>query len=154
VIMTEGGGAATRASGEQILRGMVPIFGFDLPARTASTTYKTVSRVLEEDPFTATPAMAGTTRKYKFVIRYADDGTTGSTSWSVCPAATADGSCGETFIVPSAGSGNLDKGKANITADITLPAYPWRVAVKAGGSGNPVTLQVYQIFLAAYDEVK
>ena len=152
-ILTSGGGAASRLSGEQILRAIVPIFGFDLPARTSSTAYKTVSRVLEADPFAA--ALSGTDRTYKLIIRYADNGTAGTTSWSICLATIADADCTETFTVPASTTVDLDKGNVNITADLTLPAYPWRIAVKNVASVNyPTTIQIYQLFFAAYDQVQ
>ena len=106
-------------AGDDVMQGLVPIFGFDLPAQTKSATYKTVSRVLESDPF---PAVAsGMTRKYKFVIRYADELAAGTSSWSVCPAATADASCTESFTVPystrtlSDGSTTADGAQAGVT---------------------------------------
>jgi len=149
VIQTSTGGAATRAKDDYILQGMVPIFGFDLPARLATSTYKQVSRTVEADPFPA--AVTGTTRKYKLIIRYANDATTGTTSWSICPDATADASCTETFTVPASTTNDLNKGNDYITGDVTLASYPWKIVAKAGGT--PLTLQIYQIFLAAYDKV-
>ena len=101
-IVLDPGGTGTivlsaNVAGDDVMQGLVPIFGFDLPAQTNSATYITVSRVLESDPF---PTVAtNMTRKYKFVIRYADELAAGASSWSVCPAATADASCTESFTV-------------------------------------------------------
>jgi len=107
VILTAGGGAAMRTSGEEIMRGMAPIFGFDMPARTASTDYIAVSRELEDYPFPA--AMTGTTRVHKFVIRYADTVNT-QTTWQVYN--TTDNAATATFTVPASASSNLEKGKS------------------------------------------
>ncbi len=149
VILTDGGGPAMRASGEEIMRGMAPIFGFDMPARTASTGYIAVSRELEDYPFPA--AMTGTTRVHKFVIRYADTVNT-QTTWQVYN--TTDSAQTAEFTVPASASSNLEKGEAYTTGEIAVPVDTddWRLDVKvADGSGG--TIQIYQIFLAAYDRV-
>jgi len=149
VILTDGGGAAMRTSGEEIMRGMAPIFGFDMPARTASTGYIAVSRELEDYPFPA--AMTGTTRVHKFVIRYADTVNT-QTTWRVYN--TTDGAATATFAVPASASSNLEKGEVYTTDAVTVPVDTddWRLDVSvADGSGG--TIQIYQIFLAAYDRV-
>lgn len=149
VILTDGGGAAMRTSGEEIMRGMAPIFGFDMPARTASTDYIAVSRELEDYPFPA--AMTGTTRVHKFVIRYADTVNT-QTTWRVYN--TTDGAAAATFTVPASASSNLEKGEVYTTDAVTVPVDTddWRLDVRvADGSGG--TIQIYQIFLAAYDRV-
>jgi len=149
VILTDGGGAAMRTSGEEIMRGMAPIFGFDMPARTASTGYIAVSRELEDYPFPA--AMTGTTRVHKFVIRYADTVNI-QTTWRVYN--TTDSVVAATFTVPASASSNLEKGEVYTTDAITVPddTDDWRLDVSvADGSGG--TIQIYQIFLAAYDRV-
>ncbi|MFZ3100272.1 MAG: hypothetical protein WA103_03540 [Minisyncoccales bacterium] len=148
VILTDGG-AAIGASGEEIMRGMAPIFGFDMPARTASTDYIAVSRELEDYPFPE--PMTGTTRVHKFVIRYADTVNT-QTTWRVYN--TTDSAVAATFTVPASASSNLEKGEVYTTAAVTVPddTDDWRLDVSvADGSGG--TIQIYQIFLAAYDRV-
>jgi len=138
----------SQVAGDDIIQNIIPIFGFDLPAQTNSAAYKTVSRVLEADPFAAAPVR--TTRKYKFIIRYADELSAGTSSWSVCPAATPDGACAETFTVPYSTTTDLDKGNVYTTGFITPTAYPWRLSVKTDGTNH---IRVYQVFLAAYDQV-
>ena len=147
VILTDGGGAAMRTSGEEIMRGMAPIFGFDMPARTASTDYIAVSRELEDYPFPA--AMTGTTRVHKFVIRYADTVNT-QTTWRVYN--TTDGAAAATFAVPASASSNLEKGEVYTTDAVAVPADTddWRLDVKVA-DGSDGSIQIYQIFLAAYD---
>ena len=138
----------SQLAGDDIIQNIIPIFGFDLPAQTLSATYKTVSRVLEDDPFAAAPT--GTTRRYKFIIRYADELAAGTSSWSICPAATLDADCAETFTVPYSTTTDLDKGNVFTTGFITPTAYPWRLSVKTDGTNH---IRVYQVFLAAYDQV-
>lgn len=152
VIETATGGPASRASGEQILREMVPIMGFDLPARTNSGTLVNVSRVMETDPFAS--ALSGTTRKHKFVIRYADELTSGSSSWKVNDLDTGNGDDSVTFTVPASATSDLSKGEVHIEeVDIsTLMSNDddWQLQVNTDGTNH---IQVYQIFLAAYDQV-
>jgi len=146
VYYTEGG-HPIRESGEQMLREVIPIFGFDLPARTASTTYVAVSRVLEDYPFAA--ALTGTTRVHKFIIRYADTVTSGTSTWQVYNV--TDSAQAVEFTVPYSASTDIDNGEAYITGDISIPTDTddWRIDVKVA-SGS---IQIYQIFLAAYDQV-
>jgi hypothetical protein len=141
------GGHPIRASGEQILREMIPILGFDLPAQTATTSYVQVSRVLEDYSFAS--ALTGTTRVHKFVIRYADATTTASTTWRVYNV--TDSTTTATFQVPATASTDLDKGEAYITSAVTIPTDTddWRLDLQTPGS----TIRVYQVFLAAYDQV-
>jgi hypothetical protein len=147
-IKTSGGGAASRLSGEQILREVIPIFGFDLPARTASTSYVTVSRTIENYPFSA--ALSGTTRVHKFIIRYANSSTTDAITWQVWNVTS--GSQTSSFTTPATPGTSLDTGTVYITSDVTIPTNTddWRLDVKVA-SGD--TVQIYQIFLAAYDQV-
>lgn len=138
---------AIAESGKQILREMIPILGFDLPAQTATTSYVQISRVLEDYPFAS--AFSGTTRVHKFVIRYADATTTASTTWRVYNE--TDSTTTATFEVPATASADLGKGEAYITSDVTIPidTDDWRLDLMTSGA----TIRVYQIFLAAYDEV-
>jgi hypothetical protein len=137
---------------EQVLRGMVPIFGFDTPVRTATTTFVAVSGVIEDYPFPE--KMSGTDRVHKFVIRYANTGNA-STTWEVYN--TTDSAAGVSFEVPPSAAPALidldvDKGKVYTTDIVAIPidGDDWRLNVK-NTSG---AIQIYQIFLAAYDQVK
>jgi hypothetical protein len=137
--------------GIQVLREMIPIFGFDLPTRcsTACQTATTVSRTIEDYPFSA--AAAGTDRIHKFVIRYADSTTTASSTWTVWNETGATTTA--TFQVPASASTDLGKGEAYITPAVTIPTntndWSLRVQVSSG-----VTIQIYEIFLAAYDQIQ
>lgn len=135
-------------SGKQILREMIPILGFDLPAQTATTSYVQISRVLEDYPFSATSS--GTTRVHKFIIRYADATTTTSTNWRVYNVTAATTTA--TFTVPPTGSVDLEKGEAYITGSVAIPTNTddWRLDLSTPGTA----IRVYQIFLAAYDQIQ
>ena len=141
---------AIAESGKEILREMIPILGFDLPVRcaTACETATTVSRTIEDNPFST--KFTGTGRIHKFVIRYADSTTTASSTWTVWNV--TDSTTTDTFTVPASASTTLAAGKAYITPNVNIPlnskAWNLRVQVPAG-----VTIQIYQIFLAAYDKI-
>lgn len=149
-ILTSTDGAASRLKDEQILREVIPIFGFDLPARTKSATFVNVSRVLESDPFPA--ALTGTTRKYKFIIRYADELDAGTSSWQV-DNITVPGS-DVAFTIPFSSSTNLDNGDVHIEevdiSAIMTAGNDWQLQVHTEGTKS---IQIYSIFLAAYDQV-
>lgn len=146
-IQTNSGYDIGRA-GTQVLREMIPIMGFDLPAQTATTSYIAISRVLEDYPFS--PAATGTTRVHKFIIRYADATTTDSSNWRVYNVTGS--SVVDTFTVPASASTDLEKGESYITDAVDIPTNTddWRLELQTSGA----TVRVYQIFLAAYDQIQ
>lgn len=145
VIQTSGGGPASRTSGEQILREMIPVFGFDLPAQTATTTYIQISRTIEDYPFIS--ALSGTTRVHKLVFRYAAS----TTAPIDVRIATSTGAYPPfTLAVPA--STDLNKGEATTTA-VTIPSGTTAWWIEAKTANVPDTVRFYQIFLAAYDQV-
>lgn len=144
------GGYEIGKSDTQILREMIPILGFDLPAQTASTSYVKLSRTIQTYPFP--PQAAGTNRVHKFVIRYTDDLPTASTSdWRV---ATTTGASYSTFTI----SGNNDSSMASGTVAIATTTIPttttWWLDVKIPSAQSGKKIRVFQIFLAAYDQIQ
>ena len=156
-ILTSGGGAATRLAGEEILVGQVNIFGYDYPAQTAATVFKDISRVMEDDPF---PAVAtGTTRGFKFIIRYADTLTVteGPSLWNFYDVTTPGSSIA--FTLPYSPGVDLDKGTVGIV-DATAGMKTlieadgdWNLQVRLDNSATGKSIRVYSIDLAAYDVV-
>jgi hypothetical protein len=136
-------------TGKQVLREMIPIMGFDLPFRcgSACNTATTVSRTIEDYPFSS--AETGATRVHKFVIRYADQGTTTPSTWIVYNE--TDATTTATFTVPATNS-DLAKGKVYITDNVSIPGSgkKWHLRLQ---TPSGMTIQVYQIFLAAYDQL-
>jgi len=139
-----------------ILREMIPILGFDLPPQTASTSYVTISRTLENYPFVATTT--GTSRVHKFVIRYVDDLPVASSSdwriWNVTDSTTT-----ATFTV--AGCNETDfataKGKTQIV-ETSIPGGPgndkkWRLDIKIPSAQSGKKIRIFEVFLAAYDKI-
>lgn len=134
-------------AGTEILREMIPILGFDLPVQTATTSHVKISRTIQDYPFSATTT--GTERAHKFVIRYTDDLTTGTTSWRVVGAVSGQI---DSFALPFSNNSALDSGHATTTAEVTIPldSENWWLEVNPGGD----TIRIFQIFLAAYDVVQ
>jgi hypothetical protein len=147
------GGYQIGKSGTQVLREMVPIFGFDLPVKTATTTYVKISRDIVNYPLN--PCATGTTRVHKLVIRY---GATATSTWQV---ATSSGGYAEITVPPT---GATSTGSVyTIQTSIPTPngsctgwtqgteTDDWWVRMKLNATGE---IMIYQIFLAAYDEIQ
>jgi len=135
-------------SGKQVLREMIPVFGFDLPAQTATTSYVQISRTIQDYPFsTVSP---GATRVHKFIIRIAASTTTATTTWRVYNE--TDATTTATFDLALDQSTDLDKGEVYISSNVNIPTDTddWRLDMKTNGN----TVRVYQVFLAAYDEMQ
>jgi len=138
-------------TGTQVLKEMAPIMGFDLPVRTATSGTVTISRTIESYPFSS--CAAGTSRVHKLVIRY---GSMGTTTWEI---ATSGGPVA-TFTVPAT---NSTASGTVYTYQVTIPTPTgsctgWSQGtdtddwwVRISPSSNDT--MIYQIFLAAYDEI-
>lgn len=156
--ISTGNNAYTRKAGDEIVRGVVPVFGFDLPARcktscSSGTATATISRVIENDDDIFPQQATGTTRKYRFTIRYSDATTTANirSTWDV--ATSSDPSNVSRFTLPSPGTADLTKGFTTTTNFVTLPATDdWFLRVSTGGTGN-YDFQVYEILLIGIDQV-
>ncbi|MEM5868128.1 MAG: hypothetical protein QXG39_09460 [Candidatus Aenigmatarchaeota archaeon] len=134
-------------SGTQILKEMVPIMGFDLPVRTATTSYVKISRDIESYPLGA--CSPGTQRVHKLVIRY---GANGNGTLRIGASTTT---------LPSTGT-DITKGTVR-TIDVSIPTpggnctswsqgtdtTDWYVELNPDGN----TFMIYQIFLAGYDQI-
>ena len=140
-------------SGKEILRGMIPILGFDLPAQTATTSYVQISRKVNACDFPSSPA--GATRVYKFVIRYTDNlPTASSTNWQV---STSTGVAYSTFTLPGQANSDLDTGTVKIVQPnapgVPCDTYPWWLEVQSLPPYPDNKIKVFQIFLAAFDRI-
>jgi len=136
-------------TGKEVLREMIPIFGFDLPAQTGATTSVKVSRTIQSYPFAS--AADGTTRVHKFVIRYTDDlPTTTSSEWEV---ATSTGAY-PTFYISGCDDSSMASGTVAIaTTTIPTDTTAWWLNVNIPSAQSGKKIKVFQIFLAAYDQV-
>jgi len=141
-------------TGKQVLREMVPIFGFDLPVKTATTSYVQISRTIVNYPLN--PCESGASRVHKLVIRY---GATATSTWQVATSTT--GGYAELTVPPT---GATSTGSVyTIQTDIPTPSGSctdwtqgtetddWWVRMKLNDTGE---IMIYQIFLAGYDEIQ
>ncbi len=135
-------------TGKQVLREMIPVFGFDLPAQTATTSYVQISRTIQDYPFSS--VSAGAARIHKFIIRIGASTTTATTTWRVYNE--TDATTIATFDLALDQSTDLEKGEVYISGDVNIPTDTddWRLDIKTNGN----TVRVYQVFLAAYDEIQ
>jgi hypothetical protein len=142
-------------SGTQVLREMVPIFGFDLPVKTTTTTAAKVSRDIVSYPLD--PCATGTSRVHKLVIRY------GSTGTSTLAVATS--TAGDYSSTTLTNTGDSSKGTVAIASlDIPTPAgscttwtqgtdtTDWWVTIRLNQASTEI--MIYQIFLAAFDQIQ
>jgi hypothetical protein len=140
------------SSGKQVLREMVPIFGFDLPVKTATTSYVQISRTIVNYPLN--PCESGASRVHKLVIRY---GATATSTWQV---ATSSGGYAELTVPPT---GATSTGSVyTIQTNIPTPSGSctgwtqgsetddWWVRMRLNDTGE---IMIYQIFLAGYDQL-
>jgi len=165
--------ATVRKTGDKIIRGVVPIFGFDLPAQTATTTsYVQVSRILKGySAYFPSTAYGGTERGHQLVIRYIDKLPTATASSSQWRVSTTTGAAFHSFTVPGCGTStdlNTGEGKAytvelgTTTIDSAIPNTgiptdadtPWWLEVKSQPNYPNYPIRIFQIFLIAYDQVK
>lgn len=144
-------------SGKQILIGMVPIMGFDLPVQCSTACddeYATVSRTIEDYPFP--DPETGTTRKNKLIIRYATSDASTNVTFRVYDetAGSYVDQGGGNYDISVSASPSTDLGKGVVAiADVVLPSTStndWHLEVQ-GASG--LTVKIYQIFLAAYNQI-
>lgn len=133
-------------AGTQVLREMIPILGFDLPVQTATTSYVKISKALENYPFQS--AATGTTRVHKLVFRYSAS-TTDPIEWRV---STTTGQTYSSSTLTTPTSNDLEQGNAYV-ATTTIPAdgTDWWIDIKTPVVSDVV--RVFQIFLAAYDQI-
>ncbi len=139
-------------TGKEVLREMIPIFGFDLPAQTATTNYVKLSRTIDAYPFS--PAETGASRVHRFVIRYTDNlPLASSTDWRV---STTTGQTYSSFTLPGRNNSALDSGWATTTGPVAIPTdgTDWWLEVKSQPPYDNNKIKVFQIFLAAYDQIQ
>ena len=156
-IMLEG-----ETGSSDIIQGLVPIFGFDIPAKhtmQAVENFVTVSRTIVDYPFAdIAAAPTGTTRHHKLIIRYAADD---ASTWRVYDE-TDVAIEGAEFGLAATGAGSLEKGEVVIeddTASFDIPDgadsdHDWHLEVKMiapAEAGDAI--MIYSIFLAAYDTI-
>jgi hypothetical protein len=141
-------------SGTQVLREVVPIFGFDLPVKTTTTTAAKISRDIVNYPLN--PCGAGTSRVHKLVIRY---GSTGTSTLAVATTTGADYSSTTLSNTGATSTGSVVIATTTIpipTGDCTTwsqgqDTTDWWVTIRLNQASTEI--MIYQIFLAGYDQI-
>ncbi len=141
--------STVRKSGELVLRSNTPIFRYDFPSQTASTTFVRISRYFSSALDFLPSAIPGTTRKFVFLINFADDiATNASSTWRVYrPSAVATTT---TFYFAGQNLSSLTEGVPHLSSSYTLPDDDWQLEVKIP-SGN--TIRIFNIFLLTFDQI-
>jgi hypothetical protein len=141
-------------SGTQVLREMVPIFGFDLPVKTSTTTAAKISRDIVSYPLN--PCEPGSTRVHKLVVRY---GSTGTSTIAIATSTAGDYSSATLAPTGATSTGSV----ATVQLSIPTPAdscttwtqgtdtTDWWVTIRLNQASTEI--MIYQIFLAGYDEI-
>ncbi|RLC59945.1 MAG: hypothetical protein DRI01_10795 [Chloroflexi bacterium] len=140
--------ATVRGKGELIFRQATPIFRFPVPAQTASTEFVRVSREFSDLNFLPS-SISSTTRKYAFLINFADNiPQTASSTWRIFqPTASSTYS---TFEFSGQNLSSFEEGVPHLTSIMDLPSSDWQLEVKVP-SGYEI--RIYNILLLAYDKV-
>ena len=140
--------ATVRKTGELVLRSSTPIFRFPVPAQTTSTEFVKVSRNFSNLDFSPSP-ISGTNRKYAFLINFADDiATTSSSTWRIFQEEAS--STYSTFEFSGQNLSSLKEGVPHLTSVMDLPSQDWRLDVEVP-SGK--TIRIFNIFLLIYDQI-
>lgn len=145
--------STVRKSGELVLRASIPIFLYSVPAQTTSTSYTAVSKTFSSTDSlnSITPTqLPGTKRYYAFLINFADNiATTSSSSWRVYRPNAAT----TTFTFEFAGQNlsSLKTGNSRLTATSTLPDNDWRLEVKSPLADK--SIRIFNIFLLTFDQI-
>lgn len=140
-----------RQSGESVLRTMISVFSYALPADTGSTAFTRISK-----DFTASnnpmndipPATPNMTREYRLAIKYADSvPSSGSVSWRIYSPSTS--TVVDSFTTSGQNLVDLDEPDVFITGPLTIPTGDWRLEVSVP-SGR---VRVADIHIMAFDIV-
>ena len=142
--------STVRKVGELVLRNSTPIFRYPVSSQTASTTFIRISKYFPDPLDFLPPALPGTTRKFAFLINFADDiATNASSTWRVYrPAAVATTT---TFYFAGQNLPSLEEGTPHLSSFYTLPTDDWQLEVKVP-PGN--TIRIFNILLLTYDQVQ
>jgi len=145
--------STVRKSGELVFRASIPIFRYSVPSQTNSITETSVSRTfsMTDSLDLMTPEqLPGTNRIYAFLINFADNiATTSSSTWRVYrPIGDTEYS---TFQFPGQGQTDLDIGNPHLTATTALPDNNWQLEVKVPLADR--SIRIFNIFLLTFDQI-
>ncbi|KPJ73611.1 hypothetical protein AMJ48_00015 [Parcubacteria bacterium DG_74_1] len=146
--------STVRKSGELVFRASLPIFRFAVPAQTSSTDPEVVSKTFSSaGPLASTtpPQLPGTNRTYAFLINFADNiATTSSSTWRIFkPVASTTYS---TFELQGQDLSSLGIGNPYLTATTTLPGdNDWQLDVRVPSADR--SIRIFNVFLLVFDQI-
>jgi hypothetical protein len=144
--------STVRKSGEKVLRTMIPIFKFPLPAETASTSFVAVSRQISTSTLNSIlpPQLPGAQRKFAILLNFADNiPTNASSSWQIDFQNQTD----INFQFPGQNLPNLDEGISHLKDDLTnLLNDNWTLKVKVDNPSHKI--RIFNAFLIVYDQIQ
>jgi hypothetical protein len=144
--------STVRKSGEKVLRTMIPIFKFPLPAETASTSFVSVTRQISTSTLSSLlpPQLPGSQRKFAILLNFADNiPTNASSSWQIDFQNQTD----INFQFPGQDLPNLDEGISHLRDDLPdLLSDNWILKVSVPSQTNEI--RIFNVFLIVYDQVK
>ncbi len=142
--------ATVRKSGELILRSSTPVFRFSFPSQTNSTEFIRISKYFSDSLDFLPPSLAGTNRKFAFLINFADNIATSSQSdWRVYRP--DDGTTSISFDFSGQNLSSLEEGVSHLSSFYTLPENDWQLEVKVSSAD---TIRIFNIFLLTFDQVQ
>lgn len=144
--------ASVRKPGEEIFRLSTSIFPYALPADTGSAAFVRISKEFTatfDNPVASTPTpVPGTTRIYRFVIKYADSiPVLDDSSWRIYKPSS--GTTIDSFTLSGMNKVSLDEPEVVVTDPVTIPTDDWRLEVSTP-SGR---IRVMDIHMVAFDVV-
>ena len=143
--------STVRKSGEMVFRSSIPIFRYSISAQTDSTAYERISKYfsLSDSLDSLVPSqLPGTTRKYAFLINFADDiATTSNSIWRVSRPDAGTEYSSSTFSGQNLSS--LDEGNSHLTNFIELPNNDWQLDVEIPSG----TIRIFNVLLLTFDQI-
>jgi len=144
--------STVRKSGEKVLRTMIPIFKFPLPAETASTSFVSVTREISTSTLNSLlpSQLPGSQRKFAILLNFADNIPTNNYSyWQIDFSNLAD----INFQFSGQGLSNLDEGISHLKDDLTnLLNDNWTLKVKVENANYKI--RIFNAFLIVYDQIQ
>lgn len=141
--------STVRKSGELVFRASLPIFLYPVPSQTTFTEFVAISREISTSTLNAAlpDTLPGTTRKFAFLLNFADDiPTNASSTWSVDLTVGTD----IEFYLAGQNLPQLNEGVPHLSNFIQSPENNWQLKVKVP-SGK--TIRIFNIFLLIYDQI-
>lgn len=144
--------STVRKSGEKVLRTMIPIFKFPLPAQTTSTSFVAITREISTSTLNSLlpPQLPGSQRKFAILLNFADNIPTNNYSyWQIDFSNLAD----INFQFSGQGLSNLDEGISHLKDDLTnLLNDNWTLKVKVENTNYKI--RIFNAFLIVYDQIQ